>query len=96
MKLEDIKKTLAASKAELAQTFKVKEIGVFGSYARGEETEQSDVDVLVTLSEPVGFFLFIELEEHLAAILGRKVDLVTKRALKPGIGRNILRDLVTV
>ncbi|MBI5529578.1 MAG: nucleotidyltransferase family protein [Deltaproteobacteria bacterium] len=96
MDIEEIKKTIDAEKPVLAGRFKVKEIGVFGSFARGEQDDGSDVDVLVSFSEPVGFFAFLDLEEHLEGVLGRKVDLVTRKALKPGIGRNILRELVTI
>jgi predicted nucleotidyltransferase len=96
MSLDEIKRILASHKPELAERFLVCEIGVFGSFARGEEDEGSDVDILVEFSEPVGFFTFLELEEHLRDLLGRKVDLVSKKALKPRIGGNILRELVTI
>jgi predicted nucleotidyltransferase len=96
MTVEEIKTVLSLHKPALAERFKVHKIGVFGSYARGEQDETSDIDVLVEFSEPVGFFVFLDLEEHLGNILGRKVDLVSKKALKPRIGQNILRDLVVV
>ena len=96
MGIDDIKRTLAAHRPELARRFNVSEIGVFGSYARGEQGAGSDVDLLVSFKEPVGLFAFMDLEEYLEGILGRHVDLVTRKALKPGIGRNVLRDLVTI
>lgn len=96
MTLDDIKRVLSAERIHLERRFKVTEIGVFGSFVRGEQRQESDVDLLVSFSEPVGFFAFLELEEYLENLLGRKVDLVTRKALKPGIGKNILNDLVTV
>lgn len=96
MNIDEIKKILTSHKPALAKRFLVREIGVFGSFVRGEEDEGSDVDILVEFSEPVGFFTFLELEEHLRELLGRKVDLVSKKALKPRIGRNILRELVAI
>ncbi len=94
--VSEIKKVLEQQKAELSKRFKVKEIGVFGSYVRGEQKEESDIDVLVEFSEPIGFFAFLDLEEHLSEVLGVKVDLVSKKALKPRIGRRILQELVSV
>jgi predicted nucleotidyltransferase len=59
----------------IKQTFKVISIGIFGSYAREEQTEKSDIDLLVEFEVPVGFFKFIELEEHLSEKLGAKVEI---------------------
>jgi len=94
--IEAIRTRLREHKPLLAEKFKVKEIGIFGSLVRGEQSEASDIDILVEFSEPVGFFAFIDLEDYLSEILAAKVDLVSKKALKPHIGRNILRELVTV
>ncbi len=62
----------------LKQNFKVKSIGIFGSYAREEQTEKSDIDLLVEFEAPVGFFKFIELEEHLSEKLGAKIEIKCK------------------
>ena len=94
--LEDIKVRLQEQKPLLAEKYNVKEIGIFGSFVRGEQGDTSDIDILVEFSEPIGFFAFIDLEDYLSEILGIKVDLVSKKALKPNIGRNILRELVAV
>jgi predicted nucleotidyltransferase len=90
---ESIKETLKGFKPILQEKFKVKEIGIFGSYVRGEESEESDVDILVEFSEPIGWE-FIDLIEFLEKILGRKVDLVTVRALKPQLKDKILKEVV--
>jgi len=94
--LEEIKGRLAAHKEELRQRYHVKEIGIFGSYVRGEESPKSDVDILVDFEAPIGFFTFIELEDYLAELLGVKVDLVSREALKPNIGRRIIQDVLMV
>jgi hypothetical protein len=90
---ESITETLKRYKPILMGKFKVKEIGIFGSYVRGEESEESDVDILVEFSEPVGWE-FIDLVEFLEKILERKVDLVTVRALKPQLKDKILKEVV--
>jgi len=92
-KLADIGKTVAENKAVLERQYNVKEIGVFGSVVRGEDKGTSDVDVLVEFGEPIGLFKFLELEEYLSNLIGRQVDLVSKKALKPRIGRHILREV---
>ena len=79
--------------AEVRKRFGVKKIGVFGSYSRAEETDASDVDVLVAFERPVDIFTFLELKEYLETILKRKVDLVTEKALKPMIKDRVLREV---
>jgi hypothetical protein len=96
-KIEEIKTVLVEHKEELRERFKVKEIGVFGSYVRGEQKEKgSDVDILVEFEEPIGLFEFMDLEEYLSKLLGMKVDLVSKKALKPKIGEYILKEVVYI
>lgn len=80
----------------LRETYKVKNIGIFGSTARGQQTKKSDVDILVELSEPVGLFKFVELEQYLSKVLKKKVDLGTKNALKPTIKKQILKEVTYV
>lgn len=94
--IERIKRVLSQHKAELRKRFKVKAIGVFGSYVRGEQKRGSDVDVLVEFEEPIGLFEFMDLEEYLSKLLGVKVDLVSKKALKPHIGERILQEVIIV
>nr|MDO8098500.1 nucleotidyltransferase family protein [Candidatus Njordarchaeota archaeon] len=96
MNVEKIKGTLRARKGELKEKFKVKEIGVFGSFVRGEHKKGSDIDILVEFDEPIGFFEFMDLEEYLSSLLGRKVDLVSRKALKPFIGEYIRKEVVFV
>jgi len=80
-------------KSELCKEYPIKKIGVFGSYLRGEERSDSDVDVLVEFGQPIDLFRFLDLEEKLSELFGKKVDLVSKKALKPHIGRQILKEV---
>lgn len=95
-KLRNIQAILAAHKPEIQKRFKVKEIGIFGSYRRGQQKRKSDIDVLVEFSEPVGLFEFMDLEEYLRSLFGVRVDLVSKKALKPAIGERILREVIYI
>jgi hypothetical protein len=94
--IEEIKYLIARHKADLAGDYKIKEMGVFGSYVRGEADDESDLDVLVEFSEPVGFINFIKAENYLCDLLGIKVDLVLKDSLKPRIGKSILEEVCRV
>jgi len=94
--LEEIKEILNNHKKELHKDYKVKEIGIFGSYVRGEHKGKSDLDILVEFEETIDFFDFLELEERLSEILNSNVDLVMKKALKPDIGKYILNEVVYV
>ena len=93
-KIDKLRQTLAKHKNELRREYNVKIIGLFGSYIRGEQKKKSDLDVLVDFSKPIGLLKFGTLEEHLSGLTGVKVDLVMKSAIKPGIGRYILREVV--
>ena len=80
----------------LRKNYSIKRIGIFGSYIRGEENKDSDLDILVEFERPIDIFKFIELEETLSESLGVKADLVTRRALKPFIGKKILKEVIYV
>jgi len=88
--------TLRELLPELAEKYHVRSLEVFGSYVRDEQTPESDLDVLVTFDKTPGLLRYISLENHLSDLLGIKVDLVMKSALKPRIGQNILREAVPV
>lgn len=97
-KIEQIKKKLEELKPSLKDEFKVKNIGIFGSYLRGEEKEGSDIDILVEFDESAALSLldFVGLENYLSEVLGGKVDLVEKSTLKPRIGKHILEEVVNI
>ena len=94
MRLENILKILKEHEIELREKYGVKSIGIFGSYVRGEEREDSDLDILVEFDRKIDLFDFLELEEYLSEILGVKVDLVLKRALKPRIKESVLKEAI--
>ena len=95
-RLAEIQEILRQKKPILRERFKVKEIGIFGSFVRGEEKDTSDLDILVELERPVGLIKFVGLQNYLSDELGEKVDLVTISALKPRIKENILSEVVYV
>lgn len=78
---------------EIKEKYSVSYLGIFGSYVRGEQTSDSDLDILVEFVEKPGLFEYIELEDYLSDLLGVKVDLVMKSALKPNIGKRILNEV---
>lgn len=94
--LSRVRGILLQKKDELARTYRVKSLGVFGSLVRGEHKDTSDIDILVEFVDNPGLIDFIALENHLSELLGAKVDLVMKDSLKPTIGERILREVVAV
>ncbi|MCK4733112.1 MAG: nucleotidyltransferase family protein [Methanophagales archaeon] len=95
-KIEEIEKILEVHKVELRRRYGIKELGIFGSYVRGEERKDSDLDLLAEFEEraKIGLLEFIKVESQLSDLLGVKVELVEKSALKPRIGRRILKEVI--
>jgi len=91
--LQEIRVILAAHKADLQKDYGVTTIGIFGSYVRRGNKSTSDIDILIDLEISMGFFKFLRLERHLSQLLGIRVDLVTRGALKPFIGERILAEI---
>ena len=77
----------------LRRDYAVRSLGLFGSYVRGEQKRGSDLDVLVEFERIPGLLRFLDLEHDLGRLLGVRVDLVQKEALKPAIGRRILKEV---
>ena len=94
--LANLKEIMRGELPALSAKYHVNSMEVFGSYARQEQNEESDLDLLVTFNETPGLLKFVELENHLSDLLGIKVDLVMKDALKPNIGQQIIKEAVTV
>ncbi|MBF0201456.1 MAG: nucleotidyltransferase family protein [Desulfamplus sp.] len=92
--LEEIKNIIRHQKPVLIKKHKIKDIGIFGSYVRGEQRLNSDVDILISFEEFPGLIKFVGIENELSEYLGIKVDLVTKTGLKHGIGKHILKEVV--
>ena len=95
-KLNELKKILRDHKATLKDEFGVIEIGLFGSYTKGNQKKDSDVDILVEFEKAIDLFTYVHLKNHLSDLLGVNVDLVTKKALKPKIGERILNETVYI
>lgn len=96
--LNEIKQILEAQKDYLATKYGVTVIGVFGSYVRGEQLHDSDVDILIELERPprISLIGLVELEHYLSDVLGVKVDVAIKENLRKRIGERILREVVPV
>jgi len=93
---QDIITSLKKIKGKVEKEYSVKTIGVFGSVARNEQTGESDIDLLVEFSKPVGFVTFMRLENFLSEQLGKQVDLVTSDSLKPVIRQDVLSEVIYV
>lgn len=96
MKRSKVLEILNEHKRELLDTYPIASLLVFGSVARDEALADSDVDILVEFSQPVGLFLFIDLKQHLEELLECKVDLGTPRSLKPRIKEDVLEEAIRV
>ena len=78
---------------ELCRRNDISYLGVFGSFSRGEQTDKSDLDLLVTFSTGKSLIDHIRIEKEFESLLGRKVDLITERSLSPYIAPVIKKDL---
>lgn len=94
--INDIKRRLHDLKPYLSKEFGVSEIGVFGSYVRGEQTEKSDVDVLVDYTIEVSLLDIVRLENYLSGQLQVKVDLIPKTCVRRELKDVIFDEMVTV
>ena len=94
--LTEIMDILKKNERELSKKYGIQKIGIFGSYLRGEAGQESDFDILVEFGQGVdiGLLKFVEIENYLSDLLGIKVDMVEKSALKPRIGKHILKEVV--
>ncbi len=92
-RLEDILDQLRTMQPDLRRRYPIRSMGVFGSFARGEQREDSDLDVLVEFGDEAGLLDQAGLQLDLSDALGMKVDVANKAALKPRIGRNILSEV---
>jgi predicted nucleotidyltransferase len=94
--VHELKKELELLKPTLKKRFKVETVEIFGSYARGEQTDASDVDLLVTYSQMTSFFTIYDLEKFLQRKLGVRVDVVSKKFLNPHLKDKVLQEAVSV
>lgn len=92
--LDGIKQILTQQKLVLQEKYKVNQLGVFGSYVRGDQKQESDVDILIDYEEAPSLITLIELEYYLGEVLDLKVDLVTQKGIKPQLRESILAEVV--
>jgi uncharacterized protein len=91
---EEIQSILRENMPDLSRRYHVKSLGIFGSYVRGEQTRDSDVDLLVEFDDShLTLLEFVDLQNHLSDLLGVSVDLVEKETLKPVLGKHILQEV---
>lgn len=92
--LEEIRKILLEHKQEIMERFKVKKIGIFGSYVREEQNERSDIDILVDFEEGYKTFdNYMDLKFYLEGLFSTKVDLLIESAIKPRLNPYILEEV---
>ena len=90
--LDEIKSILATAKPELQKKYPLSELGIFGSYARWDANENSDIDVLVDFNDVIGMRYF-DLIDDISLLFNTKVDVVSKRGIKPNYFRFVNDDL---
>jgi predicted nucleotidyltransferase len=96
MNRDAILDSLRDHRAEIGERFSVERLGLFGSAARGELTDDSDVDVLVAFRGPPSFSAYLGLKRYFEQLAGRRVDLVIETGLKPRVRPSVERDLIRV
>jgi len=96
--IDEIKEILEEHKEEVSQKYKVREIGIFGSFVRGEQKKRSDIDILVEFDQGniPGLLTFIEMERYIEKLLRKKVDLVRKGGIRPELRKIILKEVVYI
>lgn len=90
---EDILATLREQHAALSRRYPIRRMALFGSWARGDAREDSDVDILVEVDPSIGL-RFVDLRDELEKALGRRVDLVSRRSIKPSLWERIRPELI--
>lgn len=91
--LQQIIQILRQHKQELQMKYPISNLGVFGSYARGEATEESDIDIAVEIDGPMGLN-FIQMADEIESLFGKKTDVVPMRAIKPQYLESVKKDII--
>ncbi|MBM4140300.1 MAG: nucleotidyltransferase family protein [Nitrospira sp.] len=96
--VEEVKAILKEHKAEVIQKYRVREIGIFGSFVRGEQKRRSDIDILVEFDPRniPGLIRLSEMERYLEKLLRKKVDVVIKSGIRPELKKGILKEVVYI
>lgn len=90
--LSEVQKTLSENKNRLVKKYSLETLAIFGSYGRGQQTEESDIDILVEFQKPIGIE-FIDLANELEKLLRIKVDLISKKGVRPQYLKQIEQEL---
>lgn len=96
MNRDQVLHTLKKHKPTLERRFGVTRLALFGSFARDQATDKSDVDILVRFNRPATFKSYFGVQFYIEDLLGRNVDLVTEKALRPELRSYVERDIVNV
>ncbi|MGB9749840.1 MAG: nucleotidyltransferase family protein [Caldisericia bacterium] len=94
--INEIKKIIEKHREELRRRFKVEKISIFGSYARKEQKEKSDIDILVEFNAPISLLHIVSLENYLSDILGIKADVVPKKNIRKELKDTILKEAISL
>ena len=94
--IDKIIEKLKELKPELEENYFVNEIGIFGSYARNEQTNDSDIDILIDFKDGMDLFKLAHLINWLCDIFEKKVDITNKKTLRPIIGKQILSEVIYI
>ena len=94
--LDEIKEILEKHKDEVKEKYKVRIVGIFGSYIHGEQKSESDIDLLAEFDEPISLFGLVRAEIYLSEILQIKVDLIPKKDLRPELKETILKEAINL
>ena len=94
--LDELRQILTAQKRSICENYQITELGIFGSYVRGEQTEISDIDILIDYEIAPSFVTLVELRDRLSEIFDLKVDIVTKNGLKTLIRDRVLAEEIYV
>ena len=94
--LEEIKEIIKSHREELKERYRVRSIAIFGSYVRGEQREESDIDLLVEFEGSVSLLHIVSVENYLSDILGMKVDLVPRKNIREELRETIIKEAIAV
>ena len=94
--ISGIRDQLRGMRDELSERYHVRRIGIFGSYSRNHQTEQSDLDLVVEFDRPIGMMAFVHLKNLISDRLNIRVDLVTPDGLHPLIRNQVMHEVVYV
>ncbi len=93
---EEIIENLKSAKTDLMENCNINEIGIFGSYSRNEQTESSDIDILVEFSKNIGLIQLMQIENYIKNLVGENADVVIKSDIRPELKDEILKETIFI